>query len=67
MGVDNDDLEDVAMLVGIKTVVNEFQAYKAMLDNDAIQVRYFKLINPYTIDLIGKDESNHHIRSMRVF
>lgn len=30
MGVDNESLEDVAILVGTKTVVNEFQAYQIM-------------------------------------
>lgn len=30
MGVDDDSVEDVARLVGIKTFVNEFQAYESM-------------------------------------
>lgn len=30
MGVDTESLEDVAVLVGTKTVVNEFQAYQLM-------------------------------------
>ncbi|KAL0267323.1 UNVERIFIED_CONTAM: hypothetical protein PYX00_009623 [Menopon gallinae] len=30
MGVDDDSIEDVALLVGTKTFVNEFQAYKLM-------------------------------------
>jgi len=30
MGVDDESLEDVAVLVGTKTVVNEFQAYQLM-------------------------------------
>lgn len=31
IGVDNEEVEDVAYLLGIKTVINEFVAYEALV------------------------------------
>lgn len=43
LGIDNDDWEDIGLLLGLKTVVNEFVAYQKLLslrDESKISVRF---------------------------
>lgn len=44
LGIEKDETEDVALLLGLKTVVNEFVAYQKLLSMTHLSVRKIKII-----------------------